>query len=313
MMSPSPGGSQRLTHRRDQPVVHRDHDPLARHHRHAVAAGHLGDLAGPHSARVDRRTRPPPPRPPPRRWSCMRAPVTRSPSRSTSVTQWWVRMRAPYASAERALPHSSFQASTAASSHLEGPGDARVDARLARQRLGGGDLLHRHAGGVAAGQERVGVVGVVGRAWSRTGRRCPRSPAPRCAQGGVLLGALGGRLRVGRDVPAPGVQQAVEAARRALPEVDPLHEHRPEAPHGDVANDPEAGRAAADDEDVTLDGRRGYSSSTQSNVRVTAFFQWRYSRSRFSGSMFGVQRLSSTQFSRRSSCSFQKPTARPAA
>ena len=40
---------------------------------------------------------------------------------------------------------------------------------------------------------------------------------------------------------------------------------------------------------------------------VTAFFQWRYSASRCSGSISGDQRLSSTQFSRRSSCSAQKP------
>ncbi len=118
---------------------------------------------------------------------------------------------------------------------------------------------------------------------------------------------------VGGDVAPPGVKEPVEAAGGALAEVHALHQHRAKAPHGGVANDPEAGRAAADDEDVTLDGRRGYSSSTQSNVRVTAFFQWRYSVSRIVGSIFGDQRLSSIQFSRRSSCSVHMPTARPAA
>jgi hypothetical protein len=48
------------------------------------------------------------------------------------------------------------------------------------------------------------------------------------------------------------VEQAVEAAGRALAEVDALDQDRPVAPHGGVANDPEAGRAAADDQDVTL-------------------------------------------------------------
>ena len=42
----------------------------------------------------------------------------------------------------------------------------------------------------------------------------------------------------------------------------------------DVANDPEAGRAAADDEDVTFERVSYWSSpSTQSNDLVTAFFQ----------------------------------------
>ena len=79
------------------------------------------------------------------------------------------------------------------------------------------------------------------------------------------------------DVAAARVQQPVEAAGGALAEVHPLEEDRPEAPHGGVANDPEAGRAAADDEDVTFE-RVSYCrrpSSTQSNDLVTAFFQSR--------------------------------------
>ena len=107
----------------------------------------------------------------------------------------------------------------------------------------------------------------------------------------------------------------MEAAGGALAEVDPLDEDRAEAPHGGVAHDPEAGRAAADDEDVTFEGldQPPPSSSTQSNDLVTAFFQKRYSVSRWVASIDGVQRLSSTQFSRRSSTSAHMPTARPAA
>ena len=58
-------------------------------------------------------------------------------------------------------------------------------------------------------------------------------------------------------------------------------------------------------------GGRGY--STQSKVRVTAFFHWAYSFSRRSASIFGVYSASFAQFARRSSTSAQKPTARPAA
>jgi hypothetical protein len=48
------------------------------------------------------------------------------------------------------------------------------------------------------------------------------------------------------------VEQPVEAPGGPLAEVDALDQDRPETPHGGVAHDPEAGRAAADDEDVTL-------------------------------------------------------------
>src|SRR5213592_4453695 len=53
--------------------------------------------------------------------------------------------------------------------------------------------------------------------------------------------------------------------------------------------------------------------STQSKVRVTAFFQSAYSLSRSAGSIWGCHSLSLPQLARRSSTSDQKPTARPAA
>lgn len=66
----------------------------------------------------------------------------------------------------------------------------------------------------------------------------------------------------------------MEAAGRSLAEVDALDQDRAKAPQGGVANDPEAGRAAADDQNVTLVRRYAWSSfSTQSNDLVTAFFQ----------------------------------------
>jgi len=55
------------------------------------------------------------------------------------------------------------------------------------------------------------------------------------------------------------------------------------------------------------------SSSTQSKVLVTAFFQLRYCRSRSSSAIAGSQRLSSAQLSMTSCSPFQNPTAMPAA
>ena len=54
-------------------------------------------------------------------------------------------------------------------------------------------------------------------------------------------------------------------------------------------------------------------SSTQSNVRVTAFFHCAYSCATVALSIFGVHSASLPQLERRSSTFFQKPTASPAA
>ncbi len=145
------------------------------------------------------------------------------------------------------------------------------------------------------------------------------------------------------DVAPARVEQAVIPAARAGPEVALLDEEAAQAAAGQVADDAGPGRAAADDEDVDgLDGRHGSSGdgvlgvhaaavseslrlpaqagtgsrasdSTQSKVRVTAFFQSLYSRSRVASSIDGVHSLSFAQFARRSSTAFQNPTARPAA
>src|SRR5436190_16115986 len=53
--------------------------------------------------------------------------------------------------------------------------------------------------------------------------------------------------------------------------------------------------------------------STQSKVLVTAFFQNPYSLARSAASIRGCHSLSLPQLARRSSTSFQKPTANPAA
>ena len=53
--------------------------------------------------------------------------------------------------------------------------------------------------------------------------------------------------------------------------------------------------------------------STQSKERVTARFHWRIRSSRSAASISGSQRVSSRQFARSSSRSFQNPTASPAA
>ena len=313
-MSPSPGGLAAVDHRGHQPVVHRDHDPLARHHGHARAAGHVGDLAGPDPAGVDDE----------RGLDAHLVPATVVPRE---------RAHGPVAVAQdlgdpvigedagavllgrsRVAPQQ-LPGIDRGVGHLEGARDARVDPGLAGQRLGDRDLLHRHAGGRAAREEPVGVVGVVGRRGDEEAAGVLDRLAGDAAQDDVLLGALGGRPGVAHHVAPAGVQQAVEAPGGALAEIHPLDQDRAEAPHGGVAHDPEAGRAAADDEDVTFEGldQPPPSSSTQSNDLVTAFFQCRYSVSRWAASMDGFQRLSSTQFSRRSSTSAHMPTARPAA
>ena len=91
------------------------------------------------------------------------------------------------------------------------------------------------------------------------------------------MGALGGLPGIAHHVAPAGVEEAVKATGGALAEIDPLDQDRAKAPHGGVASDPEAGRAAADDEDVTFEGldQPPPSSSTQSNDLVTAFFQKR--------------------------------------
>ena len=234
---------------------------------------------------------------------------------------------------------------------MEGAADRWVQGRLPPEEFPDGSLLARDAGFDAGRCEPVGVVlGVVrGRDEQASGvldagRRDP-------SQHPVLDDALASGQRVLDDVATAGMEQAVVAATRAGPQVALLDQEAAEAASGEVPKDAGPGRSPADDEDVDcLDGRsaiapRGgrhretaarrkvtppprsileslcgqagtgsrVSDSTQSKVRVTAFFQRLYSRSRVASSIDGVHSLSLAQFARRSSTAFQKPTARPAA
>ena len=142
----------------------------------------------------------------------------------------------------------------------ERPLDARVEHRLAAQGLGDVDLLRRQPGLGAAREELVAVRGVV------VGRRDEQPAGVLDRRGGdaaddrVLLHALARRDRVLHDVAPAGVQEAVEAAARALGEVGAVDEDDVVAAQCGVPGDPGAGAAATDDEHLGL--QRGHAASS---------------------------------------------------
>ena len=149
--------------------------------------------------------------------------------------------------------------------HGERAPDPRVQPRLAAQRLGDPELLDREGRRVAAREEAVGV------GWIVVGRR-HEQPAGvldavrhQPAQQRVLVDALLGRHRVLDDVAPARVQQAVEAAARALDQVGALDEHDVEAAQRRVPGRPDARGPAADDQDLRLDppGRRRHRPTLQ--------------------------------------------------
>jgi hypothetical protein len=99
-------------------------------------------------------------------------------------------------------------------------------------------------------------------------------------QDDVLLDALLGRQRVLDRVASAGVQQPVEATAGALGEVAALDQHDVEAAKRGVPRDSGAGGATADHQHLCVEVRHLSSlvlrwlHSSQSNVRVTAFFQY---------------------------------------
>ena len=119
-------------------------------------------------------------------------------------------------------------------------------------------------------------------------RSFPASPAPLRRQGITLRRCFGGR----KPLRIPGVSPP-------LPRF----------------SGPGTAKGRTGDAGTALLERSGQltSSSTQSKVFVTAFFQLRSRRSRSASSSFGSQRRSSCQLPRRSSRFSQTPTARPAA
>src|SRR4030095_14873790 len=72
---------------------------------------------------------------------------------------------------------------------------------------------------------------------------------------GVLRDAFLGGQRVLDGVAASGVEQPVVTARRAVREIPTLDEDGLETPHGGVADNAGARRAAADDQHFGLEGR----------------------------------------------------------
>ena len=161
-------------------------------------------------------------------------------------------MRAPCSAAPRASDQTVFQASIDASGTVNArrmPGFSRGSQP---QRLGDRDLLDRQLGRLAALEEAVAVGGVV------VGRRDEQpagvldavgdDPAQDRVLGHALLGGDG----ILDDVAPAGVQQAVEAAARALGEVAALDEHHVEAAQRGVPGHTGAGRAAADHQHIGL-------------------------------------------------------------
>ena len=133
---------------------------------------------------------------------------------------------------------------------LEGAADARIERRLAPERLGDRDLLAVDVGGVACRLEAGDVVvRILGRGDEQAARVLDaRGGDP--PQDAVLGDALARSERVLGDVAAARVQEAVVAAGGAGPVVAALHQQRAQAPACQVPEHACPGRTPADDEDV---------------------------------------------------------------
>ena len=132
------------------------------------------------------------------------------------------------------------------------------------------------------------------------------------------------RVHPAQDFPPPTQAGRVRAAKRACSvrdttgcrSIQPRDPTRPATAQELNAVVPRARRHGAppiNDPSESAQGHSLTSSSTQSKVLVTAFFQLRNRRSRSSSSILGSQRLSSAQLSVTSCSPSQKPTAMPAA
>ncbi len=135
----------------------------------------------------------------------------------------------------------------------EGAADARVEQRLALERLAHGDLADRHLGILAALEEALGVGLIVGGGDDEKTAGVLEAVRHDPAQDLVLDGALGGRLRVLDDIAPAAVQQPVVAPAGAVGQVALLHQHGADAAQRQVAQDAHARRAAADDQHISRD------------------------------------------------------------
>jgi hypothetical protein len=139
--------------------------------------------------------------------------------------------------------------------HRERALDAGVQTRLHPQRLGDVDLLAGQVRLAAALEEPVAVLRVVVRRDDEQPAGVLDAVRDDAAQDRVLLDALDRRHAVLDHIAPAGVQQAVEAAARALGQVGALDEDRVEAAQCRVPGDAGAGGTTADHQDIGLEAR----------------------------------------------------------
>jgi hypothetical protein len=249
------GHGAAVDHRVHDPVVHRDHDALAGDDGDALDARHLGDLVRPGAGGIDGEAGLDLDR-------LARALVVQA--RAGDGVALAAQLDAAVVGEDaRAARGGAVRESPDQLPHVDGrvgdgerPPDARVEHRLAAQRLGDVDLLRRQPGLGAAREELVAVGGiVVGRRDEEPARVLDRRGRD-AADDRVLLHALTRRDRILHDIAPAGVQQAVEAAARALGEVGAVDEDDVVPAQCGVPGDPGAGAAATDDEHLGL--QRGH-------------------------------------------------------
>jgi hypothetical protein len=139
--------------------------------------------------------------------------------------------------------------------HRERALDLRVEPRLALERLADRDLLGRELRLPAALHEPVAVRGVVVGRDDEQAAGVLDAVGDDAAQDRVLGHALLRRDRILDHVAAAGVQQAVEAAARALGEVRAIDERDVEPAQRGIPGNAGTRGAAADDQDVSLEAR----------------------------------------------------------
>ena len=249
------GVDEAVDHGVDQPVVHRDHDAPPRDDFDVPLPGELGDLAGPRARRVDD-----------------------GPAFDVHILVEFVRVaddpgdgavadldprdavvgqdfRAVGHGGLRRAPHHAPAVDRAVLDR-DGAEDRRVEAGLPAQGLGDGDLLEGHTGLGRARYEPGGVVLVVAVDGDEQAAGAFDGVGVDAFEDGVLLCAFGGRVRIGDDVPASGVEKAVISAGRPLCEIDALDENRAQAAHCGISDHADACGAPAYDHEIAAVLRR---------------------------------------------------------
>ena len=206
-----------------QSVVHRDHDAGARNDIDTVAVGHGGDLPGPGAAAVeDEATFD----------AHVLAPALVVDDDGADalalafdggdavVGQDLRPVR--LCGTDRSPGH--LPAIDRAVLNLEGALNTRVQARFATQRLGDGDFGGGHLCSRCAGQELIRVLLIILGGHDEEASGGFDGVGVNALDNLVFFGALGGRLRIGRNVAAARVEQTVEATGGSLSDVRPVDE-----------------------------------------------------------------------------------------